>query len=83
MGAFFLAFTFNNTVKSNFLNFYSQLSKMTEMVKSNNLSSKNTPHHLKEFQSFYGPWSSNKFIGGGIKNFRFYILFHYVIFILY
>ena len=69
---FFLAFQFNNTVKSNFLNFYSQLSKMGEIVKSNNLNAQNTPQHFKEFQSFYGPWSSNKFIGGGIKNFRFY-----------
>ena len=69
---FFLAFKFNNTVKINFLNFYDQLSKMGEIVKSNNLSFQNSPQHFKEFQSFYGPWSSNKFIGGGIKNFRFY-----------
>ena len=69
---FFLTYKFNDSVKNNFHNFYYQISKMAEVVNSNNLDPKNTPQHFKEFQSFYGPWSSNKLIGGGIKNFRFY-----------
>ena len=50
---------------------------MTVLIKSNSSGTQNTSQqesfkYYKEFQSFYGPWSSSKFIGGGIKNFRFY-----------
>ena len=31
-----------------------------------------TPQYLKEFSTFYDTWLMNKYIGGGIKNFRFY-----------
>ena len=30
------------------------------------------PPYLKEFASFYDTWLMNKYIGGGIKNFRYY-----------
>ncbi len=74
---FFLSFKFNENVKNNFINFYKQVSSMTEVLKSY-ISDQSDPlqiesfKYYKEFQSFYGPWSSNKLIGGGIKNFRFY-----------
>ena len=35
-------------------------------------SNKRQPPYLKEFTSFHGTWLMNKYIGGGIKNFRFY-----------
>ncbi len=74
---FFSLFKLNENVKNNFINFYKQISKMTVLIKSNSLGEQNTSQqesfkYYKEFQSFYGPWSSNKFIGGGIKNFRYY-----------
>ena len=30
------------------------------------------PQYLKEFSTFYNTWLLNKYIGGGIKNFRYY-----------
>ena len=33
---------------------------------------KNSPQYLKEFATFYDTWLINKYIGGGVKNFRFY-----------
>ena len=33
---------------------------------------KNSPQYLKEFSTFYDTWLINKYIGGGIKNFRYY-----------
>ena len=73
----FLSFKFNENVKNNFINFSKQISSMTKVLKSFSSDQKNTSQmesfkYYKEFQSFYGPWSSNKFIGGGIKNFRYY-----------
>ena len=32
----------------------------------------NQPTYFKEFYSFYDTWLSNKYIGGGIKNFWYY-----------
>ena len=32
----------------------------------------NTPEYFKEFESFYHTWTLNKYVGGGIKNFRYY-----------
>ena len=36
------------------------------------LKAENVPPYLKEFVSFYDTWRLNKYIGGGIKNFRYY-----------
>mgnify|MGYP006103093703 CR=1 FL=1 len=33
---------------------------------------KYTPLHLREFSTFFETWRLNKYIGGGIKNFRYY-----------
>ena len=30
------------------------------------------PQYLREFSTFYDTWLINKYIGGGIKNFRYY-----------
>ena len=44
---------------------------MTVLIKSNSLDAQNTSKesfkYFKEFQSFYGPWSSNKFMEEVLK----------------
>ena len=68
----FLAFTFNLKVKNNFLNFYDQFSRIATIIINQDYNYKNSPQYLKEFGTFYETWRLNKFIGGGIKNFRYY-----------
>ncbi len=69
---FSLLFNFNNKVKNNFIAFYNQISQMVVIVLEKDFSNKRQPPYLKEFTSFYGTWLMNKYIGGGIKNFRYY-----------
>lgn len=69
---FFLLFNFNLNVKRSIENFYFQVSKIAVLIYEKDFDNKNSPQHLKEFSSFYGTWSLNKYIGGGIKNFRYY-----------
>ena len=42
------------------------------VVIDKNLDNKKTPQYLKEFSTFYDTWLINKYIGGGIKSFRYY-----------
>ena len=42
------------------------------MILNQDLKSENVPPYLKEFVSFYDTWRLNKYIGGGIKTFRYY-----------
>ena len=65
-------FNFNNKVKNNFMAFYTQISQMAVIVFEKDFSNKKQPPYLKEFTSFYDTWLLNKYIGGGIKNFRYY-----------
>ena len=69
---FSLLFNFNNKVKYNFMAFYTQISQMMVIVLEKDFSNKKQPPYLKEFTSFHGTWLMNKYIGGGIKNFRYY-----------
>ena len=70
---FLVIFNLNTEVKSNFKNFHTQVSKIvTIVVIDQNFNNKNTPQYLKEFSSFYETWKLNKYIGGGIKSFRYY-----------
>ncbi len=69
---FSLLFNFNNKVKYNYMAFYTQISQMMTIVLEKDFSSKRKPPYLKEFTSFHGTWLMNKYIGGGIKNFRYY-----------
>lgn len=62
----------NNEVRFNFYNFKNQISKMTTLVINNDFENKNAPQYFKEFSTFYETWLMNKYIGGGIKNFRYY-----------
>ena len=68
----YLLFSFNSKVRENFGAFYGQISTMTIIVLNKDFNNKNMPPYLKEFISFHGTWLMNKYIGGGIKNFRYY-----------
>ncbi len=69
---FFSIFNLNNEFKRGVENFYGQISKMAVLIMEKNFSNENAPSYLKEFSSFYDTWLLNKYIGGGIKNFRYY-----------
>ena len=71
--SFFLIFKFNSTAQSNFINFYLQVEgivKTSVLKKDEEVSP--IGNYSKEFNTFYDTWSMNKYIGGGIKSFRYY-----------
>ena len=68
---FSLAFTFNQKVKNNFNSFYGQISNMAKILINKDFDN-NSSQYLKEFASFYDTCLLNKYIGGGIKSFRYY-----------
>ena len=72
---FFLVFNLSNTVNKNFKTFYNQINTIGMTVVKGDFNKASAPTYLKEFYSFYHTWSLNKFIGGGIKNFRLYCHF--------
>ena len=45
---------------------------MSIILVEKDFSNKNIPPYLREFLSFYDTWLMHKYIGGGIKNFRYY-----------
>ena len=69
---FTFVLNFNSEVKTNFKNFYNQVSKMTTIIIKKDFKNESSPQYLKEFETFYDTWLMNKYIGGGIKNFRYY-----------
>ena len=69
---FYFVFNYNYVVKSNFTVFYNQVSKMTNLIINKDFENKRAPGYLREFVTFYDTWLINKYIGGGIKNFRYY-----------
>ena len=62
-----------NKIGSNIYTFNKQISDMYSFIvlDSKNISESKS-QYLKEFYSSYGTWELNKFIGGGLKNFRYY-----------
>ena len=68
---FISIYNFNEKVKMNFDTFQIQISKMIVVATKGNYSDKNAPQYLREF-TFYDTWLMNKYIGGGVKNFRYY-----------
>ena len=68
---FSILFKTNNSIRINFLGLYDQISKITILIINKDFNEK-SPQYLKEFSSFYDTWLMNKYIGGGIKNFRYY-----------
>tara|TARA_B100001057_G_C22836181_1_gene945282 strand:- start:1149 stop:2465 length:1317 start_codon:yes stop_codon:yes gene_type:complete len=69
---FYLFINFNSKVNENFRAFYDQISKMTVIVIEKDLKNNYVPPYLREFLTFYETWKMHKYIGGGIKNFRYY-----------
>ena len=69
---FSILFNFNVEVRTNFKNLNRQLTTMSTLILSGDYNNYNNTSYLREFSSFYETWLMNKYIGGGIKNFRFY-----------
>lgn len=69
---FSILFKSNELIRNNFLNLYGQVSIITKLTIEKDFFNKNSPQYLKEFTTFYHTWLMNKYIGGGIKNFRYY-----------
>ncbi len=69
---FTIIFNFNSEVKTNFSNLHKQISKITIIIFNKDLGGQGIPPYFKEFSSFYETWKLNKYIGGGIKTFRYY-----------
>ena len=69
---FLLAFNFNSKIKANFKNLYFQVDGIRTVLFTDDKSFKKINSYLTEFSTFYDTWKTNKYIGGGIKNFRFY-----------
>jgi len=65
-------FNFNLEVRTNFKNFYKDVSKIILIVLDKDLENQRIPQYFREFSSFYDTWLLNKYIGGGVKNFRYY-----------
>ena len=72
---FSILFKSNELIRNNFLNLYGQVSIITKLTIEKDFFNKNSPQYLKEFTTFYHTWLMNKYIGGGIKNFRYYCHF--------
>lgn len=69
---FTLLVNVNPKIKKNFLNFYVQISNIKMIIIGDESNNQNIPQYYKEFSTFYDTWLLNKYIGGGIKNFRYY-----------
>lgn len=69
---FSITYKLNSEIEANFNNLYFQITKMISFKQTDHLNDAKTPQYLKEFKSFYDTWLMNKYIGGGIKNFRYY-----------
>lgn len=71
--AFYFVPKLTPIIGSNLHTFSKQVSGMYSSIVSDNPNiSESKSQYLKDFYSFYGTWKLNKFIGGGIKNFRYY-----------
>ncbi len=69
---FSLIYNSNEKIKNNFHNFYERAYLIIELTVKRDFSNPNSPQYLNEFVTFYDTWLMNKYIGGGIKNFRWY-----------
>jgi len=75
---FLIFYNFNANIKNNFDNFYGKAKTLVVVIFDKNykkqLMIKDDPvlDFYKEFESFYETWMFNKYIGGGIKTFRYY-----------
>ena len=70
--AFLMIYKFNSTVRSNFKDFYNQINGVIETTILKKEKENKYSNYSKEFNTFYDTWLMNKYIGGGIKSFRYY-----------
>ena len=72
--SFLFIFIYNasDKAKMNFNTFKMQISNMLVIAVKGDFKNKNSPQYLREFATFYDTWLINKYIGGGVKNFRYY-----------
>jgi len=68
---FTLIFNLSDKANKNFKNFKNQIVSVVFFLKSDDRDIITAPIHLKEFSTFYETWLMNKYIGGGIKMFRY------------
>lgn len=68
---FSIILNFSQTANKNFENFQGQIKSMTTFVFSKQKNLNNAPGYIKEFSTFYHTWLMNKYLGGGIKMFRY------------
>lgn len=69
---FLILFNFNPKIKANFINFYNQITKLSMVIAEDQVDKTKMPPYYKEFSTFYETWKINKYIGGGIRGFRYY-----------
>ena len=69
---FIALFKTSITLRMNFGTFYNHITQMSQLVIQKDFNNEKSPPYMKEFTSFYDTWLMNKYIGGGIKNFRLY-----------
>ena len=69
---FTVSIKFNEQVSNNFKSFVFQITRISNILMDKHIQSQSMPQYLKEFSTFYETWKLNKYIGGGIKNFRYY-----------
>lgn len=69
---FYSAYKYNSITRTYFDKFYVQVTGMIDPIVKQDFYNKDNPIYLKDFVSFYETWKLNKYIGGGIKNFRYY-----------
>ena len=69
---FIFIYNANYKAKMNFDTFKIQISSMLVLAAKGDFKNKNSPQYLREFATFYDTWLINKYIGGGVKNFRYY-----------
>ena len=67
-----MAFNFNDKIKANFNKFFIQLNYISKSIVNSEFNDIERASYLIEFATFYDTWLMNKYIGGGIKNFRYY-----------
>ena len=73
---FFITYHFNEKIRDNYESFYERIINISLVIKSGDYKNPafDSPayDYLREFSTFYDTWLMNKYIGGGIKNFRYY-----------
>ena len=69
---FYLFIKINPKVYENYRAFYAQVSKMTVIIIERDIKNNYVPPYFGQFLTFYDTWLMHKYIGGGIKNFRYY-----------